>query len=184
MIHHVRFNIRNRWQNVFLKIGGKHRRIFNKMSEIKTINFYCCTTIFDTSNLNTHFYLVFWLLPYQWYFCIKAELRRSWLNFVVVQPPAGKARLLQNHSNCCKLLFIQSLNSTVRMLCQFCMAWPWGVHVKRGPLPLHQLLIYPDSVGTKSPLEACLFYFVLSPKQWCYWKVKMFRTSPSFPHSC
>lgn len=108
MIQHVRFNIRNRWQNVFLKIGGKHRRIFNKMSEIKTINFYCCTTIFDTSNLNTHFYLVFWLLPYQWYFCIKAELRRSWLNFVVVPPPAGKARLLQNHSNCCKLVHPES----------------------------------------------------------------------------
>lgn len=159
----MRFNIRNRWQNVsdFLKIGGKDRKLFNKVSEVKNINFHCCTTFFDTSNLNTHFYLVFWLLPYQWHFCIKAELWRLWLNVAVVQPPAGKTRLLQNCSNCCKLLSRQSWTAWAGC-CTTSAPWPWSVNVKPGPFPLHQLLIYPDSVGARNPLQADLCYFVLS----------------------
>lgn len=164
MIQHVRFNIRNGRQNVsdFLKIGAKDSKTFNKVSEVKNTNFHFCTTFFETiSNLKTHFYLVFWLLPYQWHFRIKAELWCLWQS----RSGAGSCWESQAPSKLQQLLQIvlqPEVNSTVRMLCHFCMTWPRGVTVKWGPLPLHQLLICPDSVGAKNLLNAGLHYFILS----------------------
>lgn len=84
--------------SVFLKVDAKSAKLFNKKSEVENVSLFSlfhCIFLKTASKLNTHLYLVFWLLPYQWDFYIKKELWHLWLHLVVVQPTAGKPHSFQ-----------------------------------------------------------------------------------------
>lgn len=144
----VRFNIRNRWQNIsnFLKISAKDRRIFNKMSEVKNLNFSCCTTFLRLLQTLTHIFYLTFGTP------VTFSYKRRALVFMTQS--CGTASCWEREAPSKRQQLLQSVaqaewSSRVRMQCQLCITWPWGVNVKH---QLHRFCRCKEPPGSWSSL--------------------------------